>query len=76
MYVCLHQYELSHFQHVYNILALSLNFHCSVIMYSCMYPLLCCIILCIFDFSEGPMADERKLNGSPSLNGEYFYYYY
>ena len=22
-------------------------------------------------FSEGPMADERKLNGSPSINKEY-----
>ena len=33
--------------------------------------------LCIYDFfSEGPMADERKLNGSPSINKEYYYYYY
>ena len=27
-------------------------------------------------FSEGPMADERKLNGSPSINQEHYYYYH
>ena len=31
---------------------------------------------CIYDFSQGPMADEQKLNGSPSINKEYYYYYY
>ena len=30
------------------------------------------ICICM-DFEEGPMADERKLNGSPSINKDYYY---
>ena len=61
MYVY-NQYELSHFQHVYTILAF-LNVHCSVIMlcpYSCMYPLLC--LHCIYMiFSEGLTLYKSRL---------------
>ena len=34
-----------------------------------------CIYVCM-DFLDGPMADERKLNGSPSINKDYYYYYH
>ena len=36
---CLHQYELSHFQHVYNILAFKLKFSllCNYVMFIFMY---------------------------------------
>ena len=78
-YVFLHQYELSHFQHVYNILAFKfkLSLFCNYVMFIFMYVSITMSTLCIYDFfSEGPMADERKLNGSPSINKEYYYYYY
>ena len=46
-------------------------------MFIFMYVSITMSTLCIYDFfSEGPMADERKLNGSPSINKEYYYYYY
>ena len=50
-------------------------------MFIFMYVSITMSTLCIYDFFfffflEGPMADERKLNGSPSINKEYYYYYY
>ena len=76
IYVCLHQYELSHFQHVYNILAFKfkLSLFCNYVMFIFMDVSIIMSTLCIYEFfSEGPMADERMLNGSPSMNEENYY---
>ena len=76
---CPHQNELSHFHHLYNILAFKfkMSLFCNYVMYIFMYVSNIMSTLCIYDFfSEGPMADERKLNGSLSINKEYYYYYY
>ena len=57
------------FQHVYNILAFKFKFAllCNyVFMYVSIIMLYC--IVYIWFFRGHMMADERKLNGSPSLN--------
>ena len=56
MYVCLHQYKLSHFQHVYTILAFKFKFSllCNYVMFIFMYVSIIMSTLCIYDFFRGP----------------------
>ena len=44
---------------------------CNYVIFISMYVSIIITTICIYDFSEGPMADEQKLNGSL-----YYYYYY
>ena len=68
IYVCLHQYELSHFQHVYNILAFKfkLSLFCNYVMFIFMYVSIIMSTLCIYDFFQrAPWQMSESSMGHP-----------